>query len=136
VRERPARGGSRLARGGGSRDLQIGDGAISRVRERDRLEVGHGCERRWVTVAIPRSTKPRREAPDRRSLVAKPTAPLNRLVAKPTAKPSDQIGEVQCEKEREQRLSRESRLEREKHACFGKWFTEKFSVNHFPYFTL
>ena len=57
-----------------------------------------------------------REAPDRRSLVTKPTAPLNRLVAKPTAKPSDQIGEVQCEKEREQRLSRESRLEREKHA--------------------
>uniref|UniRef100_A0A2N9EZ02 Uncharacterized protein n=1 Tax=Fagus sylvatica TaxID=28930 RepID=A0A2N9EZ02_FAGSY len=38
----PDRGASRLARGGGSRDLQIGDGAISRFRERDRLEVGHG----------------------------------------------------------------------------------------------
>jgi hypothetical protein len=23
---------------------------------------------------------------------------------------------------------------KETHTCFGKWFTEKFSVNHFPYF--
>jgi hypothetical protein len=22
------------------------------------------------------------------------------------------------------------------HACFGKWFTEKFSVNRFPHFPL
>ena len=60
-------------------DLQLGDGAISRVRERDRLEVVHGCERRWVTVAIPRSTKPRREAPDRRSL----SSPRSPRSAKP-----------------------------------------------------
>ena len=43
--------------------------------------------------------------------------------------------EKRAQGERE-RAETESRLERETHACFGKWFTEKFSVNHFPYFTL
>jgi hypothetical protein len=39
--------------------------------------------------------------------------------------------------EREQRLRMRSEMvgdSRETHTCFGKWFTEKFSVNHFPYF--
>ena len=43
--------------------------------------------------------------------------------------------EKRAQWERE-RAETESRLKRETHACFGKWFTEKFSVNHFPYFTL
>ena len=46
--------------------------------------------------------------------------------------------------EKESRLRERERAEtewgvkgsRETHACFGKWFTEKFSVNRFPYFTL
>jgi hypothetical protein len=88
-------------------------------RRRCDLQGARETGSRWVTVA--RGGGSRLRSPDRRSL---------------DAKPSDQIGEVQCEKKREQRLSRESRLEREKHACFGKWFTEKFSANHFPYFTL
>jgi hypothetical protein len=39
--------------------------------------------------------------------------------------------------EREKRAeSREREREREqRHACFGKWFTEIFSVNRFPKFT-
>jgi hypothetical protein len=95
------------------------------VRERDRLEVGHSCERRWVTVEIPRSTKPRREAPDRRS-----------LVAKPTAKPSDQIGEAPMRESRERGVGLCKREERGGRGfvrmSFGKWFTENISVNCFP----
>jgi hypothetical protein len=37
--------------------------------------------------------------------------------------------------EREKRAEKERREREQRHACFGKWFTEIFSVNRFPKFT-
>ena len=47
---------------------------------------------------------------------------------------------VDSERERERAETENERSEmvedsRETHACFGKWFTKKFSVNRFPYFS-
>jgi hypothetical protein len=56
--------------------------------------------------------------------------------AKPTAKPSDQIGEAPMRESRERGVGLCEREERGGRGfvrmSFGKWFTENISVNCFP----
>jgi hypothetical protein len=114
--------GLRSCRGG------HGDGAISRVRERDRLEVGHGCERRWVTVCdlqIGDGEISRSGARARSARGGGVCARRGRLGV---------AGGSSLE-EQKKRAEREKRVREHRREIFGKWFTENFSVNRFPNFS-